>query len=334
MKSRDITEDEINKITTECKIREKAFFTIMRQSGLPPHKIKQLKIKNLEKILDPNTPIPCKIEVPNEKFPIFIGEEAVQYLQQYLERRAKKEKLTPASLLFTTRNNPNKEINTKDVSRAFARAAQKLKKQRKIIYKTESGKPSELRLLSLIRFYKKKAKDYLTELHNNNTSKNNESCRKLYEKKVMSYLEIEPPTPIQWSKLKKQQQKLENKLEEIENIILPRKIEFEVSPEFLKEYEEEIKEYVERTKEDEEEIKWQQEHPEEAKQREEKIKNQMKEWNERAQKYLEEHPEIAEQEQKRYIEHLETRINELEARLNEHETRVKKITETIQNKKP
>jgi hypothetical protein len=204
MKSRDITEDEINKITKECKIREKAFFTIMRQSGLPPHTIRQLKIKNLEKILDPNTPTPCKIEIPNDKFPIFIGEEAIQYLKQYLKNRANKEKLTPASLLFTTRNNPNKEINTKDVSRAFARAAQKLKKQRKIDYKTESRKPNELRLFSLIQFYKKKAKDYLTELRSNSTSKDNEFYRKLYEEKARPSLEIEPPTPIEMQQLKKE----------------------------------------------------------------------------------------------------------------------------------
>jgi hypothetical protein len=204
MKSRDITEDEINKITNECKIREKAFFTIMRQSGLPPHTIKQLKIKNLEKILDPNTPTPCKIEIPNEKFPIFIGEEAVQHLKQYLKNRANKETLTPASLLFTAKNNPNKEINTKDVSRAFARTAQKLKKQKKINYKTEYGKPNELRLFSLIRFYKIKAKDYLSELRNNNTSKDNESYRKRYEEKAMPSLEIEPTTPIEMQQLKKE----------------------------------------------------------------------------------------------------------------------------------
>jgi hypothetical protein len=204
MKSRDITEDEINKITKECKIREKAFFTIMRQSGLPPRTIKQLKMKSLEKILDPNTPIPCKIEIPIEKFPFFIGEEAVQYLKQYLKDRANKEKLTPASLLFTTKNNPNKEINTKDASRAFARAAQKLKKQRKINYKTERRKPNELRLFTLIRFYKKKAKDYLIELHNNSTPKDNELYRRLYEEKARASLEIEPPTPIEMQQLKKE----------------------------------------------------------------------------------------------------------------------------------
>jgi hypothetical protein len=179
----------------------------MRQSGLLPHTIKKLEIENLEKILDPNTPIPCKIEIPNEKFPIFIGEEAVQYLKQYLEIRAIKETSTPASLLFTSKNKPNKEINTKDVSRTFARAAQKLKKQRKINYKTESRRPNELRLFSLIRFYKNKTQNYLNELRNNTTSRDNEFYRKLYEEKAMPFLEIEPPTPIEIHQLKKQHQK-------------------------------------------------------------------------------------------------------------------------------
>jgi hypothetical protein len=52
MKNRIITKDEINKITNECKPREKAFFTIMRQSGIEPCIIKELKIKNVEKILE------------------------------------------------------------------------------------------------------------------------------------------------------------------------------------------------------------------------------------------------------------------------------------------
>lgn len=212
MKNRDIEKHEINKITEQCRqLREKAFFTIMRQSGLPPHTIKQLQIKHVEKILEPNTPTPCKIKKGKfRSIPDFIGEEAVKYLKQYLTTRTN---LTPESLLFTIRNNPNKEINTKNVSRTFRQAAQKLEITKKITYEVKKGKPSELRLYSLIKFYRKNAKYYLTELDNNNTPKDDEFYRKLYEEKAMPYLEIELPTPIEIHQLKKQQQKGIQKLE-------------------------------------------------------------------------------------------------------------------------
>jgi len=213
MKNRHITRDEINRITDKCQPREKAFFTVMRQSGLPPHTIKQLKIKNLERILNPNTPIPCKINVPHEKSRTFIGEEAVKYLKQYLATRIN---LTSESLLFTIRNNPNKEINTKNVSRVFKRAAEKLEKAKKITYEVRKGKPSELRLYSLIKFYRKKAKYYLAELDNNNTPKDDEFYRKLYEEKAMPFLEIETPTKTEIHQLKKENKKLKDRLEKIE----------------------------------------------------------------------------------------------------------------------
>jgi hypothetical protein len=206
MKNRDITTGEINKITEKCPPREKAFFTIMRQSGLPPHKIKQLKIRHVERILKPNTPIPCKINVLHEKCPAFIGEEAIKYLKQYLATRTNR---TPESLLFTIKNNPNKEINTKDVSRTFKLAAQKLEKAKEITYEVRRRKPSELRLYSLIKFYRKNAKYYLKELDNSNTPKDDEFYRKLCEEKAMPYLEIETPTRKEVSQLKKQIGELE-----------------------------------------------------------------------------------------------------------------------------
>ena len=210
MKNRDLTKDEINKITELCKIREQAFFTIMRQSGLTPNTIKKLKIKNLEKILEPNTPIPCKINIPNEleknkikKPPTFIGEEAINYLKEYLKTDRKN--LTPESLLFSLHTNPNKEINTKDVSREFKQSVQKLKKDKKITYEDKKGKPSELRLYRLIKFYQKTAKPYLKEIKNN-PNKDNEFYRNLYKEKVIRPLEIQIPTTTE---LKKRIEKME-----------------------------------------------------------------------------------------------------------------------------
>ena len=128
-KDRLITKDEINRITEKSPLREKAFFTVMRQSGLPPRTIKQLKINDVERILKANTPIPCRITLPHEKAPTYIGHEAVDYLKQYLQERTN---LRKENLLFAVRNKQNKEINTKDVSRTFRRAVQSLRRANKI----------------------------------------------------------------------------------------------------------------------------------------------------------------------------------------------------------
>jgi hypothetical protein len=212
LKKIDIDKDDINRITALCPVREKAFFTIMRQSGLPPHIIKKLRIKNVET----NTPIPCKIDLPQEtrKPPAFIGEEAVKYLNQYLATR---KNLSPESLLFTIRNDPNKEINTKDVSRTFRLAAEKIVKTR-VAYDVEKGKTNRPRLFSLINFFRNNAKHYLKELQNN-PLEGHELFRSLYQKHAMPFLEIETQITIQIYQTKKRYQKeIENQNIEIKEM--------------------------------------------------------------------------------------------------------------------
>jgi hypothetical protein len=215
--NRDIEDYEINKITQLCPIREQAFFTIMRQSGLTPKTIKKIRIKDVERILERYTPAPCKIDIPQEKgklgkAPVFIGEEAIKYIKRYLLTRTNR---TTESLLFTVRNNPNKEINTKDVSRTFRSKAQKCEKTKNITHKVMNGKPNELRLYSLVKFYRKNAKDYLTELNKYSSIKDDEFYRTLYEEKAMRSLEIEPPPT-------RDIQQLRQRLEKIESTIFPK----------------------------------------------------------------------------------------------------------------
>ena len=193
MMKRNITADEINKITKLCQPRERAFFTIMRQSGLKPHFIKQLRIKSLEKILEQNTPIPCKIETPPKsklgKTPNFIGEEGVKYLKQYLATRTYR---TDESLLFTTYSE-DKEINTKDVSRTFRLAAYELRKKN---FRAKDDKLDKLRLSDLIYFYRKNAKHYLEEAANSPSLKDDEFFRELYKEKALPLLETETQITI------------------------------------------------------------------------------------------------------------------------------------------
>jgi len=288
MKNRKITEDEINRITKKCSLREKAFFTIIRQSGLLPIKIKQLRIENVERILEPDPTVPCKINVSHEKYPTFIGQEAIDHLKEYLNERARREKLTSESLLFTARNNPSKEIDTKSASRAF---------------KDNAGKSSELELRSLIEFYKTNTKNYqdeLKELGNDSTPKDDEFYRELYKQKAMPNLEIEPLTPMEMHQLETQNRELIQRLTKIENKILPqepKELE-EPPPEFWEQCEREIREIEE----------WLKKHPEEAKAREAQM----------------EYPkELEEQDERFYKEYLEERVKELENWRSEIENTVK-----------
>jgi hypothetical protein len=64
------------------KIREKAFFAVMAQSGLRPHTIRQLRLKNFE----PLDKLPCKIEVPKEmtkgkfgSYVTIVGPDAIKH---------------------------------------------------------------------------------------------------------------------------------------------------------------------------------------------------------------------------------------------------------------
>jgi hypothetical protein len=212
MRNREITKNEINKITEKCLPREQAFFTVMRQSGLTPSDIKKLKIRDLEKILETETPIPCKIEVSLKtrkgelrKTPAFVGFEATKYLRQYFKKDRKN--LTPESLLFTIHGNPNKEINTKDVSRAFRLAARELGKENAITFGNKHGKPNELKLFNLVKFYRKNAKNYLEEINSLDKAKDHEFYRKLYEEKAMLLLETEADTGI-LIEIKKREERL------------------------------------------------------------------------------------------------------------------------------
>ena len=219
--NRDLTKEEIIQIMSVSKIREKTFFVIMAQSGLRPHTIKQLKLKNLESL--DNKP-PCKIDIPQEitkgkygSYVTFIGSDAIKYLKQYLATRTN---LTKDSLLFCSHTDPTKMINVKDESRAFRMAARKLEESGALNFEIREGKPSELRLYNLRKFFRKYANQMGFEHVNyimghttkgsdsNYTPKDPEWYRDLYKEKAMPFLRIETATPTETEKaiaeLKKQ----------------------------------------------------------------------------------------------------------------------------------
>lgn len=247
--NRDIEKDEVSKIMVLCPIRERAYIAVMAQSGLRGCIISKLKIKDVEKILEPDTPIPCKIDVSSEiekgklgeGHPTFIAEESVKYVKQYLTTR---KNLTPESLLFATQE--EKELNEKNVSRTFKQKAEELNKTGQLDYKIRPNKPSEIRFYNLRKFFRKYANqmgfEHVNYLMNHKTEgsdanyapKDPEFYRELYKIKAMPFLRLETPTPTETTEilqtLKEQHQKeieaiktqYEERLEKIENIIFPK----------------------------------------------------------------------------------------------------------------
>jgi hypothetical protein len=219
MKKVSITNSEINKIAEKCSIRDRAFLAVIRQSGLKPNTIRQLRIKHLEKIRDPNPPIPCKIDVSKQveqskfgRHPSFIAEEAVKYIKNYFRLRKMKEKeeITPESLLFTIHKKQNEQIKVKEMNRVFKRIAHRLNKE----------KPVDFELDDLRRFFKEKTAAIGLEHANylmgnpssNYTPEDDEFYRTLYNEIARNSLNIEQ-TPllytreIEISDLKKQRDK-------------------------------------------------------------------------------------------------------------------------------
>lgn len=231
--NRDIQAKEISQIIALTQPREKAIYAMIAQSGLRPITITKLRLKHIE---DPYTDKPSHmITVPEEltkgKFGshvTFIGEEATKYLRNYLMTRTG---LNQESILFCAYDKPNKPVNEKNVSRAFQHIARRLRAKGQLDYKTEKkGKPSELRLYTLRKFFKRQTKGIGDEDTNylmghtvvgsngNYRPQNPEYYRERYEKLALPFLRLEGPTPTETTEiiatLKAQHQ---NELEAIKN---------------------------------------------------------------------------------------------------------------------
>ena len=321
--NRDITKEEIVQLMAVVKIREKAFFAVMTQSGLRPHTIKQLKLKHLEAF----DKIPCKIEVPKEiakgkygSYMTFIGSDAIKYLKQYFSIR---KDLSPESLLFCNYKDCNKPVNTKDVSRVFQLAAQKLEKSGALDYEIRKGKPSELRLYNLRKFFRKYANQMGFENVNylmghavsgsdaHYKPQDPEFYRELYKEKAMPFLRLETSDPLETENaittMKQENRKLKNQIVELENMM--KKIYSRV--------------FYEKT-EQEEHNNWLKNHPEVAKQLEEQqieYEEILGKEEEYFEKYPEERKKIREDEMKCFedqtVEDQEKWLEEEEIRLDE-----------------
>lgn len=341
--NRDITKEEIVYVMAVSKIREKAFFAVMSQSGLRPHTIKQLKLRNLESL----EKIPCKIEVQSEiakgkfgSYVTFIGPDAIKYLKQYLATRTN---LTPDSLLFCSHDDPNKPISVKAMSRAFRLSARKLEESGALDYEIREGKPSELRLYNLRKFFRK----YANQMGFENVSylmghtvrgsdanykpQDPEFYRELYVEKAMPFLRLETSSPLETEKaittleqenreLRDQIKGLESMMQRIYDRVFAEKIEEEAIEKLLDENSENDGQIEETIRKDEEYLA---KHPEERKRREEEERR----FEEDYEKYVEDNKEKFEAQEK-WIEEESIRLDERRKTLQELQDILNKAKES------
>ena len=344
--NRDITKEEIVQIMAVVKIREKAFFAIMAQSGLRPHTIKQLRLKHLEDL----EATPSKIEVPQSlakgkygRYVTFIGQDALKYLKLYFATRTA---LNPESLLFCAHDNPQKPVNVKDVSRAFRLAARKLEKSGAIDYQIREGKPSELRLYNLRKFFRKHANQMGFENVNylmghtvrgsdaNYKPQDPEFYRELYAEKALPFLRLETTSPLETEKaittleqenreLKNQIKKLGATIEKIYSKVFEEKNEEEMHDQWLTENAEEMEREEKRHEEflraEEEYLA---KHPEERKRREE----EQKDIDDAYAQYMKDHAEEIE-EQEKWVEEEAIRLDERRKTLTELQNIINRVKE-------
>lgn len=215
--NRDITIEEIRLLLSMSRPRDKAFFCMMAQSGLRPHTLVRLKFKHVQPELSKKT-IPCKIDVPQEiakgkyhGYFTFMGEDSVRYLNASLLNR---KQIKPNDYLFT-KHGSNKPLTPNSVSVCFKTLINKLKERNEISFERISGKPAELRLYSLRKWFRKRAgsnadSSYVSfwmghslGVDGHYFTKDVEHHREKYAEKAMPHLTLERMTEFSKNELEK-----------------------------------------------------------------------------------------------------------------------------------
>ena len=224
--NRDLAKEELIKILGASRPRERAFFTMMAQTGLRPTTLCKLKIKHILPDFRDGT-IPCKTDVPQElakgkyrNYFSFMGEESVKALKKYFLTRRN---LNRESFLFVSHGRNPTEVSPKTFSAVFSRTARKLKQTGEIDFEAEYGKPAKLRLYNLRKYFRKYAGQAGADFVNfwmghtlgvdeHYFSRDPELHRKMYMEKAMPHLRLETATPSETERelvdLRKEQEEL------------------------------------------------------------------------------------------------------------------------------
>ena len=232
------------------------------------------------------------------------------------------------------------------MNRAFRLAARKLEKSGAIDYQIREGKPSELRLYNLRKFFRKHANQMGFENVNylmghtvrgsdaNYKPQDPEFYRELYAEKALPFLRLETTSPLETEKaittleqenreLKNQIKKLGATIEKIYSKVFEEKNEEEMHDQWLTENAEEMEREEKRHEEflraEEEYLA---KHPEERKRREE----EQKDVDDAYAQYMKDHAEEIE-EQEKWVEEEAIRLDERRKTLAELQKIINKVKE-------
>lgn len=234
--NREITKEEIKHVLSISRPRDRAFYLVMISSGLRPSEVCSLRLKHLQPDLRQGR-IPCKIEVPQslakgkfQRFFTFIGEEASAALRNYLKTRRG---LTDESYVFT-KYGKEKPLTYSNISTRFRTTLQRLRGKGVVKYERRKGHPSELRLYSLRKYFRKNTMlagaDFVNfwmghtsalgvDLHY--FSRDVEHHRLIYEEQAMPHLRLETATPTETDRvIAKQADEMERLKMEIQKLRL------------------------------------------------------------------------------------------------------------------
>lgn len=221
--NRDIQKEEINAILQNAKfLRDKAFFMMMAQSGLRPYELCNLKMQNIEHALDNAKQKSYLVTVPQQvakgkyhEFFSFIPRETMEVLRDYWNTRTSQ--LNKESFVFVKERGKGVEpTNGGAMSQAFRKIAEKLKRAGVIDYKVRKGKPSQIRLYNLRKWFRKQAYQAGSDFVNfwmghtnldleHYFSKDVEVHRKVYEEKALPSLQLGVETLSETAKVIAQQ---------------------------------------------------------------------------------------------------------------------------------
>ena len=246
--NRDITKREIVEVINISNVRDRAFYTVMAQSGQRPFTLCQLKLKHIDNDKEfTKGIIPCKIEVPEElakgefgAYFSFMSEESVKRLREYFRIRGV---VGPEDYIFA-KSGSDTQLNRKSVSFLFAKALDKLKVAGTIDFKQiKSGKQRDLRLYNLRKYFRNHAKEAGVEYVNfwmghkadykaphipasdahYFSREDVEFQRELYREKAMPFLRLETATP---SETEKTIEEMRKEIEELrqENLKLKKRL--------------------------------------------------------------------------------------------------------------
>ncbi len=259
--NRDILREEVISILKAARPRDKAFFCMMTQSGLRPSTLTELRLKHIQPDFDKGI-LPCCIKVPEEHskghygaYFSFMGKESVEALKAYFSTR---KNLTEDSYIFASYG-VKQRLSSKSFSALFNRLARKLRDTGVLKFKGKAGKPAELRLYNLRKYFRKYAgqagieyvnfwmghkADYKAPQIPSSDAhyfpkEDVEFHRKIYAEKAMPHLRLEELTPSETDKV----------IQRLEKQLTERNGEIQHLKEELQSFRQDI-EYVKQLRED------------------------------------------------------------------------------------